>query len=360
MAKDKLKNVKISGIACCVPEDIIYMEEYNDILGKAEVDKFIKTTGIKQKHCNKSDVVITTGDLCYKAAEKLINELKIDRQSIDVLLLVTQSPDYIEPATACVLQYRLGLSNDCIAYDINLGCSGYVYGLHTAATYLQSGNIKKVLLLAGEVGANISPLDNMLFGEAGTATLLEFDNEQKNISFLFKTIGSGYKHLIYPYGGIRHGIGDDNKYVKTSHNGTKYFVGDMDGTEVFNFTINEVPSLVSEYNDFIGATNSNYDLFILHQANLFILNYLAKKIKISKTLMPISMDIYGNTSSASLALTICDYFNRTNLGDEVKKLNLLVCGFGIGLSLGITSFEISSDRCFPVICTKEGFEDGII
>ena len=150
MARSKIKNVRISGITCCVPENIFVIDDFRDELGEKGLAKFKKTTGIKQKHCCTKEHVITTGDLCFAAAEKLIGELQIDRETIDAVILVTQTPDYgIMPATACVLQHRLRLSENCMAYDINLGCSGYAYGIHTAGAYLQSGYLKRVLLLVG-------------------------------------------------------------------------------------------------------------------------------------------------------------------------------------------------------------------
>lgn len=358
MAIDRLKNIRISGIACCVPENIVKTDIFSEDMGEKALKKFKKTTGIEQKHCCRKDHVITTGDLCFAAAEKLIKELDVDRQTIDAVILVTQTPDYgIMPATACVLQYRLGLSENCMAYDINLGCSGYPYGIHAAGAYMQSGYLKKVLLLEGEAGAHMVSAENMLFGEAGTATLIEYDEEQPVLTFMMKTQGAGFPYIIAPYG-CRH---DSDLYMEKVMQGEKPAKTLMDGAEVFNFSIREVPILVREYCGAFGYTLDDFDFAALHQANLIILNQIMKKTGLPKAKCPISLDIYGNTSSASVPLTICDYFNRLNPQEKTEeKKKILICGYGVGLSLAISSFEIAGSKCFPVFTTNENFQDGVL
>ncbi len=356
MALSRLKHVRISGIACCVPENIVDIDEFREEKGVKAIENFKKTTGIYQKHLCEKDHIITTGDLCQAAAEKLFHELSVDRNSIDAVILVTQSPEYPYPATACVLQYRLGLSQECIAYDINLGCSGYVYGLHAAGLYLQTGHLKKVLLLAGEASAHEDPKENLLFGEAGSATLLEYDESQPDMDFLLRTDGEGFRHLVIPWGSRHPG---DDFYVALIK-GKEPQRSIMNNAEVFNFSTREVPKLIKSYLEAYDYKLEDFDIFAFHQANLIILERLMKKIKIPKDKYPLSLDIYGNTSSASIPLTICDYFNRHAPQDknaQVKKI--MVCGYGVGLSWGVTSFPISGERCFPVITTNEAFEDGI-
>ncbi len=357
MATDVLKNVRIGGIACCVPDHIVEIDSLESKLGSKQIKKFKETTGVDKKYCCSENHIITAGDLCYAAAERLLIELDINRETIDALIFVTQSADYIQPSTACVLQYRLGLSEDCLAYDINLGCSGYVYGLHVAAAYLQSGVLKRVLLLAGEANAHVAPIPNMLFGDAGSATLLEYKKGNEDMEFLLRTQGQGFRHLLIKYGGYRHGIGP---HVEGALPGRDCFVGAMDGAEVFNFSIRETPRLVKDFFSSFHYSAEDFDLFVFHQANLIILEQIIKRLKLPREKCPISLNCYGNTSSASIPVGICDYFNRLN--KEAKKKgtqNIMVCGYGIGLSLAVASIQIDGNLCLPITTTNQSYEDGI-
>lgn len=357
MAADVLQSVRIGGIACCVPDHLVTIDEFESELGSRQLERFKKTTGIDKKYCCREEHIITAGDLCYVAAERLFAELNIDKASIDALILVTQTADYIRPSTACILQYRLGLSENCLAYDINLGCSGYVYGLHAAAAYLQSGSLKRVLLLAGETDAHVAPMSNLLFGEAGSATLLEYEEGSDDMEFLLRTQGEGFRYILLKYGGYRHGIGS---CVEGALPGRDCFVWPMDGSEVFNFSIRETPRLVKDFFSSFGYSAEDFDLFVFHQANLIILEQIIKRLKLPREKCPISLDCYGNTSSASIPVGICDYFNRLN--KEAKKSgikNIIVCGYGIGLSLGVASIQIDGNLCLPITTTNQSYEDGI-
>lgn len=350
MAYDTVSGIKIAGICCCVPDDCRKLEDLSDKMGDDKIKQFIETTGIVQTY-KSLDLHTTTSDLCFAAAESLFEKLNIDRSTIDVLILVTQSADYIQPATACVLQHRLNLSIDCIAYDINLGCSGYTFGLHTAALYLQRENVNRVLLLTGDSiatdkGVLVDETSNiMLFGDAGTATLLEKNNCGEPFRFLLKTDGSGFRSLVSHYGGFRHGYEGEVEYT-------------MNGADVFAFTLREVPKAFKEFYSIFNVEQDDFDVFVLHQANLMIIKNIAKKLKISMDKVPISLDIYGNTSSASIPLGMCDYFNRhcTEKRDNVKTI---VSGYGIGLSWGVVSFNIDGNICLPVITTNKSWDDGV-
>ncbi|MFA5531197.1 MAG: ketoacyl-ACP synthase III [Thiohalomonadaceae bacterium] len=363
MAIYDLGNVMISGIACAVPETVVKAEQYYEVLGEDVVDKFVKTVGVKQRHLG-GDSMVTTADLCYDAAEKLIKDLQINREEIIALILVTQTPDYIIPATACVLQYRLGLSEECLAYDVNLGCSGYVYGLYLAATHIKPDTKGKVLLLAGDAKPSrkdsIDRSQAMLFGDAGTATILEYTEKGSGMKCLLKTQGHGFKSLIKPCGGNRHPGGNMERTLRDDGTIRNDFETYMDGTAIFNFSISEVPKLFNEFNKIFNLSPEDFDFIAFHQANLFMLNYIAKKLKLPKEKMPISLDIYGNTSSASIPITICDYFNRNNQECDDKYYNVMGCGFGVGLSLGITTFQVHNKTCFPIITTNDSFEDELI
>lgn len=362
MAVDVISNVSIRGIACAVPDNVVYSEDFEKEFGTTAVKKFVDAAGIKQRYVSSADNRLTTSDLCFAAAEKLFTERQIDRETIDAVILVTQHPDYIScPATACVLQYRLGLSEDCLAYDVNQGCAGYIYGLYIASLHMQSGQLKRVLLLAGDAGHRVSPEDKsmaMLFGDAGSATILEYDSTAQDMNFIFKTQGKGFRSIICPCGGSRNRTGNPERIEREEGIVRSDFDGYMDGVAVFNFTIKEVPKLFHEFFDRFHYSNGSFDLVLLHQANKYMLQYICKKLKLPQEKVPLSIERYGNTSSASIPITLCDYF--ANNKDMDNRKNIVGSGFGVGLSLGIVNFNIDNKVCLPVIVTDKRFEDGML
>ncbi len=357
MAFDTLKNVSIRGISCAVPDSIVSAEAYTDVLGKKGVEKFIESAGIHQRHIGDGSVIAS--DFCYYAAEDLLARLSVDRSEVDALILVTQSPDYTSPPTSCVLQHRLGLSEHCLAFDITMGCSGYIYGLHTAAALMQNGNIRNVLLLVGESQDATSEdrSQMMLFGEAGTATLLNYLESENVMLFQLKTLGNGFRNLLKPCGGFRHPEGERKRIDRGEGIIRSDFEYHMDGQEVFKFTISEVPKMFQEFHDHFNISIEDHDYFFLHQANKFMLEYLAKKSGFPKQKMPLSLDRYGNTSSASIPLTMCDFFNNDYSGPQ--NASALLSGFGIGLSLGVATIPIDAQRCFPIVTVSEGWDDAL-
>jgi len=358
MAKGTINNVKIKGMACAVPDTIVKTTDYYDKFGEDFVRKFTKVVGIEQRH--RSDGLITTSDLCYAAAQNLFSELDIAKESIDTLIFVSNTNDYILPATACVLQYRLGLSKECIAFDVGLGCSGYVYGIHMAGSYIQAGVAERVLLLAGETDTMVSPDDKsqgMLYGDGGSATILEKDANAAPVNYLLNTDGSGFRHLIVPCGGTRNKNGDRKRTEREVGIVRSDYDTYMDGPEIFNFTATEVTNSIISFIRHFKISIDDCDLVVFHQANLFMLRHMAKKIKLPLEKMPISIDRYGNTVSASIPITLCDYVRRCNAD---KKLKLLAVGFGVGLSWGLLYMEIFNNTCLPVITTSEYFDDGIL
>lgn len=341
-----LNNVEIKGIACAVPDRIVKSEEYNEIFGEENVKKFVNMTGVKTRHIASDEQCAS--DFCYTAAKKLLDKLNWDPLSIDALIFISQTPDYAVPATACVLQHRLGLSEDCIAFDVNLGCSAYVYGLWLTASMISSQSLNRVLLLVGDTSNyGINQNDSataMIFGDGGTATALE-KTEGKSMKYFLKTKGSNYKTIIVPAGHAR-------SRCKTNTEASEYELS-MNGTEVFTFTITDVPRTIKEFITKFNIDKNDVDMYVFHQANLFILKHLAKKLNIPMDKIPISIDRFGNTSGESIPLTLVDALGKEESQGRIK---LLLCGFGVGLSWGGIYLEIDKSICLPMIYTNEYFK----
>jgi 3-oxoacyl-[acyl-carrier-protein] synthase-3 len=348
LATGVLNNVEIKGIACAVPDHIKKSEEYYEIFGEESVQKFVNMTGIKTRYVALEEQCAS--DLCYAAAKKLMNKLEWEPSSIDALILITQTPDYAVPASACILQHRLGLSEDCIAFDVNLGCSAYVYGIWLAATMISNQDLKRVILLVGDTSNyGINPNDSataMIFGDGGTATALE-KTEGKSIKYFLKTKGSGYKNIIVPAGHAR-------SRSKITAEASDYELS-MNGSEVFSFTITDVPRSIKSFMSQYNIDTNDVDMYVFHQANLFILKHLAKKLNIPMEKIAVSIDRYGNTSGESIPLTLVDALGEEDSNETIK---LLLCGFGIGLSWGGIYLEIDKSVCLPMIYTNEYYNGG--
>lgn len=329
------KNVIIKGITACVPKHKVRNKE-NPYFEENVVNAFIQNVGVEELRI--ADENTCTSDLCLAAAEKLLEELDIVREEVGILVFVSQSPDYFFlPNTACILQDKLQLSRETLAFDVPLGCSGYVYGLNLIASYISSGQIKKGLLLAGETASKIPyPKDkssSMLFGDAGTATLLEFKEGADGIHFHLGTDGSGYKAIIVPEGGFRRRFSErslseytnDEGLVRTPHS------LHLDGFDVFSFGISEAPKTCKKLMGHLNITTEEIDFAVFHQANKMMNEKIRKKLGLPEDKVPNSIRCFGNTSSASIPLTMV-----TEIGSPLReKTNrLLLCGFGVGLSLG--------------------------
>ncbi len=350
MATAVFKGVKITGIACAVPTHIDSIYNFADSFGQENVEKFIATTGVIERHFVSE--YQTNSDLCYAAAERLISYKNYEKESIDGVILVTQTPDYARPATAHILHKRLGLSKDCMAMDINLGCSGFVYGLNVAAAMIQSGALRRILLCCGEAHTILSPTDDksssMLFGDAGSAVIVEAGED--TIHTLLKADGEGYQAILTP--GINARVKIDIEHFDYSR-----VKETMDGGAVFEFAIIQVPRAFKEYFKIFGGTINDFDYCIFHQANLFMLEHIRKKIKLPKEKMPISMDRYGNTSSVSIPLTIADLCQREACPEQIHFIS---SGFGVGLSWGVADFTLDRKDILPVIETDEYFKEAFI
>ena len=242
------------------------------MIGEDNVKKIIKNVGIKEGYI--ASEKMTASDLCFDAANNLLNELNISRESIDVLLFVSQTPDYIAPSTACLLQHRLGLSDECLAYDINLACSGYVYGISAGMSYLQTDEISRVLVLSGDtVSKHCSPEDKtlaVLSTDGGSATLIDKEDGCANSKFKLKTIGKDFNSLIVPYGGYRNRNGNRDRVEREPGVKRGDHDGYMDGAAVFKFSITEVPKLVKDFYSDFAIDQSYIKKYFFHQANILL------------------------------------------------------------------------------------------
>lgn len=355
----KFKNIKISAVASAVPITTVRSMDYSDKFGADSVQKFIDMTGVKEHRA--TNEYQTASDLGYAAAEKILAEKNIDRGTIGLVLFGAHSTDYRRPATACVLHKRLGLKKECAAFDVSLGCSAFVYCIQTAASMMQCSDISKALIIVGETMTKmVNPDDKsavMLFGDGGGAVLLEKTDEECEINGLLRSDGSGYKAIIAPAGGFRNMNASSETMIWADGNPRNLYNTNMNGTDVFSFTISDVPCAVK---DFFGKTNTcaeEYDCFAFHQANCFISKQLAKKLKIDMNKMPICLDRFGNTSAPAIPMVLCDAYGQNS---DNAEINVLMCGFGVGLSWGVVSSRINIKDIYPIIYTDEYFAEGII
>jgi 3-oxoacyl-[acyl-carrier-protein] synthase-3 len=342
MAFLHIKNVEIKGLAACVPSTIEENSEIQNIPA-ADIEKLIKTTGIERRRV--VDKGVCTSDLCYTAAEKLIAELKWDKSEIEGLVFVTQSADYILPATSAILQDRLGLPDQCFTLDISLGCSGYVYGLSTLAGYMQSGMIKKALLLVGDTSSISCSKDDRstypLFGDSGTVTALEYEEGSEGFKFVLQSDGSGFKSIIIPDGGYRNRFNADSLTPHQVEEGItrSNMQLSLDGMDVFSFGISKAPESVNLLLNKFGIDKEKINYFYFHQANLMMNERIRKKLQLPEDKVPYSLKNFGNTSSASIPITMI-----TQSAEALKngENDIIACGFGVGLSWGTMTCRVKN------------------
>lgn len=338
MAYLSFSNVQVVGMSACVPKEIDD-NRTSSLISDEERDNLIESIGIIQKR--RAPDGVTTSDLCYEAAERLIAEMSWNKSEIDALIFVSQSPDYILPATACVLQDRLGLPQECLSYDISLGCSGWVYGMASISALVSSGCVKKALLLVGDLATRTNSPRNRsdfpLFGDAGTCTALIYDETSKGIKLHLGTDGSGKDAIIIPEGGYRIPFNERSLEWQEVEGGYAQGIhARMDGMSVFSFAITKGPKSIKGLCERFGINLEDVDCIALHQANKMICEKIRKKLKIEEEKCPVSMDYFGNTSCATIPLTMV---TRRQKELTSGHLSTIGCAFGVGLSWGSVYFE---------------------
>lgn len=343
MSSCKFDNVKMCGIKTVVPEHYIDIDDelqyFND--NPKKVARAKKMIGYGRRYI--ADESTTVVDMAVDAAEKLLDEMKINKTEIDLLIFVNQKPDFQEPCDACVAHGRLGLGKNCTTLDINLGCSGYVHALMTAHAYLSSGAFKTCLLLAGDLCGKYTDQKNRkaapVFGDAASATILKHTNETRTATFVTGTDGSGWNKIIHPFGGAR--LPYDEKTVSLK---VENAVGDkiglnqgvMKGEDVFNFTMEVAPQLILDTLEAANLTKEDIDLYAIHQANKQIVENIISKAGIPAEKAPIeTFSKYANNSTNSVVTVLCDQ----GIGKDLNQV--MLTAFGIGLSWGSCILNIS-------------------
>jgi 3-oxoacyl-[acyl-carrier-protein] synthase-3 len=323
--------VYIKAISVYFPENVLtneaLVEEFPDWSAKKVAGK----VGINQRHiAGKGEC---SSDMAVSAAQRLFSEHRIDKSEIDFLLFCTQSPDYFLPTSACIIQDKLGLSTSCGALDFNLGCSGFVYGLSLAKGLLAGGIARNILLLTGESYTKmIHPKDKgnrTIFGDAATATLISSDGFAEIGNFDLGTDGKGAENLIIKTGAFRNPTAKHDLHFDDSGNPVSSDYLYMNGPEIFNFTLDRIPTLVDNVLKNNGLNKSDIDLFVFHQANKYMLNFLKDALEIEDEKFYYYLSEVGNTVSSTIPIALY-YAQKEN------KLfgNVLIAGFGVGYSWG--------------------------
>ena len=347
MAKITFHGVGIKALSACVPPEVIYNKDLGYLIPEEEIEKTINNIGIIERRIAAPDVMAS--DLCYKAAQQLMADNDIAPESIDVLLFMSQTPDYRIPATSCLLQHRLGLPRETMCFDISLGCSGYLFALSTAFAYASMEGINRVLLLDGETFSKIvnrrDKVDWPLYGDAGTATLIE-KGDYGDSTFMLYTDGSG-EDTLKIHAGMRNPITPESCVEREQEDGNirSDLEVYMDGMDVFNFAISKVPKSIKQLLKETEKSVDDVDYLIFHQANRFMMDFFVKKLKMDPDRVPYCIHKYGNTSSASVPLTISSELCGKLDGNHT----MLMSGFGAGLSWGSALMSMHDCKVSPVI-----------
>ena len=336
MARWNIHNVRITGVSACVPKEVVHSEDF-PFFDKEGAEVFNNTVGILERRLGPDS--LCASDMCQAAAEKLLAELGWEKESVDMLVFESVTGDYKTPPTSCLLQDRLGLSEDCFCVDIPMGCCGCMYAMNVAGNMLSNGDIRRALLLIGDTALRMGSMQDKsrvpLFGDMGTAIALEYDPSAQPIMIDFHTQGSGYKALMTPHGGYRHPITEESFVQEDFGNGIIRAPKDtlIDGLAVFTFAISKPAKTVANLMEELHIDKDNdIDYYLIHQANKLIVDRLVKKLKLPAEKVPYNLEEFGNTGGASVPGLMVTRL-REQLQQEGNK-RLLCSSFGLGLSWG--------------------------
>lgn len=333
MAKWRIKNVRMAGVSACVPENVVKTEDI-DLMSEEEAQVFNNTVGIKRRHIAPDN--ICASDMCQKAAEKLLEELGWERDSIDVLIFESVTGDYKTPPTSCLLQDRLGLPDTTFCLDMPMGCCGCLYAITVGGNLITTGNVRRALLLIGDTALRMGSMKDKsrvpLFGDCGTAIALEYDESAPEIVVDFHTFGKGYEALMTPHGGFRHPATPESFVEEDFGNGiVRAPIHTLiNGMNVFSFAISMPPRSVEQFLEVEEIDrNEDVDYFLIHQANKMIVDRVVKKLKLPLDKVPYNLEEYGNLGGASIPSLMVTRL-RDELSSSSKKL--VMSSFGLGLS----------------------------
>lgn len=337
------KNVEIKSIATCLPEKVIEMTSFSDKFGEKVVEDTIKGSGIERLH--EAEIGETTADLCQRAAELIFEKEGMDRNTIDGVVFVSQTFDYFNPATSCVLQGKLGLSKDCVCFDISYGCSGYIYGMFQAASLIASGACNNVLVMAGDTNSKNQDKEDkssvMVFGDAGSATIV--GRGETDMAFHIMSNGYDYKTVLSDRFGFR-------KWPANMQPDYQSDAAAMQGDDVFSFIVSVGPRTIKSVLELVGWDKDEVDFYGLHQATKITVDFMRRKLKLAHPeRAPFDIQNYGNTGSTTVPLVLTDYPYRAEGIDTSTWKKTVLAAYGVGLSWGSIACDLSKTKIYRPI-----------
>ncbi len=348
----RFKDVAISAITTYLPPDVLEMDSLSELFGKDKTKVIRNATGVDRVHVAGENQ--TASDECFEAAQLLFEKEGLDKSTINGLIFVSQTFDYVAPATSVILQDRLGLSEDTVCFDVSFGCSGYINGVYLAASLIASGSCERVLLLAGDTTTKmINKRDRshrMVFGDCGSATLLD-KAEGKDICVHLCSRGAEHQSVIVPAGGFRMPSTEATREEHLDEDGNIRSLDNlnMDGLAVFNFIVKDGSSSIRKLLEYVGWTVEDVDFFAFHQATKFTFNHLKKKLKIKTDNAPLNILNYGNTGPTSVPLVITDTRHNESGYDTSTYKKVIMSAYGIGLSWGSIACDLSDTHIYRPI-----------
>jgi len=350
MPKSVFPGVRITGVAGAVPSAKIDNLRDHPFVPPEDCRKIIELT--KVAGYRKAPPHLCASDLCQASAEALLAGLGRKAEEIDAIVFTSMTPDYRVPSTACLLQDRLKCSSSVLAYDVNMGCSGYIVGLYNACSLIRGAGLKRVLLLSGDTQTKLCYEEdkNVVFilGDGGTATLLEADATADDIVIELMTDGSRFSNLYVPAGGCRRPSSNDSREVRVQPDGGMRSDDHlfMNGMEIFKFSVTDVVKTLMSFMETEHLPAEALDRLFLHQANFFMNDKIAKKLKFTQDKVPYTIPFYGNTGSASIPLTMAHHYSTAG---QAARHRVLMSGFGVGLSWGVATATLDGIYAPPVI-----------
>jgi 3-oxoacyl-[acyl-carrier-protein] synthase-3 len=353
MAVARIKGTRIGGLVTTVPRNEVRLVDEAHLFdgNMAQVERLKATIGLDRRRVVPDGM--TACDMAEAAVKQLLEETGTDVSGIDGIFMVTQTPDYLQPGNAVLLQGRLGLPITCAAMDFNLGCSGYIYGLWAAHSFIATGGLKRVILVVGDTVSRIVSAEDRalrpLFGDAACATLLEADPDAPEAVFDLQSDGSGYKALWQPGGAFREPASPETAEVQQIGEGVSRSRCHlhMDGAEIFNFSLKVEPRAITEMLAATGWAAESVDGFVFHQANRYIIDNIRRRLKLPPEQVPAgTVERYGNQSSASIPATLTDHYGEALVRSPHR---FILSGFGVGLSWATAAVELPRLACNTLI-----------